>query len=225
MKKLLLISILLFAGLCVYAQNAVIDQVTGTVEIKQPGESAFKAAKGGEKLSKDTIISTGFKSIAVIKIGGTTITARPLTSLTLKEIQEKANTETLNVNLQSGRVRVEVKPPAGTRASTTVSGPSSTASVRGTSFEFDVNNIYVNEGSVLFSGTRGQSIYVRAGESSRLSQDGTPTNPKDERLLNLMPPSIAGTDSGTTNALGSSVTGVSYRITLTFEGGSRPGRE
>lgn len=221
MRNALLLSILLFTGLCVYAQNAVVDQITGTVEIKQPGENAFKAAKVGDKLSKETVISTGFKSFAVIKIGGTTLTARPLTNLTLTEIQGLADTETLNVNLQSGRVRVEVKPPAGTRASTTVSGPSTTASVRGTSFEFDVNNIYVNEGSVLFGGNRGQNIYVRAGESSRLSDSGTATNPKDERISNLMPPSIAGTDSMAANAVGAPVIGVSYRITLEFKDGTR----
>ncbi|MDR2730531.1 MAG: FecR domain-containing protein [Treponema sp.] len=52
----------------------------------------------------------------------------------MTEIQNLTELETLNVNLQTGRVRVDVKPPAGTKASTTVKGPEATASVRGTIF-------------------------------------------------------------------------------------------
>ena len=193
MKKLLFVTIFVLTGLYVSAQDAFIDQLTGTVEIKHPKETSFKTASKGDKLFKDTIISTSFKSYAIIKIGGTTITVRPLTSLTLAEIQKSEETETLNVNLQSGRVRVEVKPAAGTKNLTTVSSPSSTASVRGTVFEFDTNNLYVKEGTVSFVGSNGQNVYVSAGGSSQVDHTGQVSAPRDERSANLMPPSPVGT--------------------------------
>jgi hypothetical protein len=222
MKKLLFLTIFVLTSLCVSAQNAIIEHVTGTVEIKQPGENSYKIANAGDKLFKETVISTSFKSFVIIKIGNTTITARPLTHLTLTEIENLSDVETLDVNLRAGRVRVDVKPPAGTKAATTVKGPIVTASVRGTSFEFDTNNLYVNEGVVSFNGSRGQNIIVRAGESSRLDQSGTVTIPKDEKISNLMPPNPAGTGAGESAALGFVSAGVGFTIGLEFQKGDRP---
>ena len=195
MKKLLFVTIFFLAGLYAFSQDAFIDQLTGTVEIKHPKETSFKTANKGDKIFKDTVISTSFKSYAIVVIGSTTITVRPLTTLTLAEIQKLEETETLNVNLQAGRIRVEVKPAAGTKSIMTVSSPTSTASVRGTSFEFDTNNLYVNEGTVNFVGTNGQNILVGAGGSSQVEQTGQVTNPRDEKIANLMPPSPVGTSS------------------------------
>jgi len=192
MKKLLFVTIFILMGFYAFCQDAFIDQLTGTVEVKQPKDAAFRTASKGDKVFKDTIISTGFKSYAIVKIGGTTITVRPLTALSLAEIQKIEDTETLDVALQSGRVRVDVKPAAGTKALTTVSSPSSTASVRGTSFEFDTKSLYVNEGTVSFVGTNGQPVLVSAGESSHVDQNGQASNPKDGKTANLMPPSPIG---------------------------------
>jgi hypothetical protein len=193
MKKLLFVTVFIATGLYLSAQNAVIEQVSGTVEIKQPGETSFKPAKAGDTVFQETVISTGFKSFALVKIGSTAITVRPLTLLSLTEVQKSAESETLNVSLQAGRVRVDVKPPAGEKALATVRGPIATASVRGTSFEFDTSNLYVSEGTVSFSGNRGQGVLVGAGGASRVDEAGQASNPRDERAANLMPPSPAGT--------------------------------
>ena len=201
-RRVVFIGIFMLAGWHVCAQNAVIENVTGTVEIKQPGENVFKNARSGDTVSKETVLSTGFKSYAVVRIGSTTITARPLTRLTLTEIQALSEVETININLQAGRVRVDVKPPAGMRSHTTVSSPTATASVRGTSFEFDTDNLYVREGAVSFNGNRGQNIVVSAGGSSRVGQTGQVTIPRDEREANLLPPSPAGTSAADTPVSG-----------------------
>jgi hypothetical protein len=155
-------------------ENGVIKELTGQVELKLAGKSTFTAAQAGDKVAQDTIISTGFKSTAIIVVGSSVINVRPLTRLSLAEIQSSAGTETLNVSLQTGRVRVDVKPPAGTKANTTVQGPSATASVRGTSFEFDTVKLTVNEGRVAFSGTSGPAAMVNAGETSSVEEDETP---------------------------------------------------
>jgi hypothetical protein len=217
MKNLLFLSIFILTGLYVSAQNAVFEQVVGTVEIKQPKETAFKAAANGDQIFQETVISTSFKSFAIIKTGYTSITVRPLTLLSFTEIQKLAGSETLEVNLQAGRIRVDVKPPAGTRASATIKAATATASVRGTSFEFDTSNLYVSEGTVSFSGNRGQSFLIGAGGTSRVDQTGRASNPAEERIFNLMPPSPVGTGAGDRAASGPGATGVSFSIELGFE--------
>jgi len=217
MKQFLFLTIFVLTGMLLSAQNAVIEHVTGNVEIKQPGEKTYKNAVVGETIYKETDILTGFKSFAIIKIGSTTITARPLTHLTLTEIQKMSDVETIDVNLQAGRVRVEVKPPVGTKAHTSVKGPIVTASVRGTSFEFDTNNLYVNEGTVSFGGDRGQNILVRAGENSRLDQSGAVTTPKDEKISSLMPPSPVGTGARDGAVSVPASVGVNFTIELKYK--------
>jgi hypothetical protein len=156
------------------AQAGTIKELTGEVELKAAGKSAFTTARAGDKIARDTIISTGFKSTAVIEVGSSVITVRPLTRLSLAEIQSSAGTDTLNVSLQTGRVRVDVKPPAGTKANTTVQGPSATASVRGTSFDFDTVKLSVNEGRVAFRGASGPATMVNAGESNSIEEGEAP---------------------------------------------------
>jgi len=194
MKRIVLGFMFLMAVCCVYAQTGVIRELAGTVELRRPGTSNFVAARNGDAVSQDTIISTGFKSTALVEIGSAVITVRPLTRLSLTEIASSSGTETLNVNLQAGRVRVDVNPPAGTRAAMTVTSPVATASVRGTSFEFDTRNLRVSHGSVAFSGSRGPSMRVDGGSESTLEPDGRTADPVRTRGGRLRPPSPVGTD-------------------------------
>jgi len=177
MKKGIIAVVLMLAALSAFSQNGVIKELSGTVELKKAGSTVFVATKAGDVVNQDTVVSTGFKSTALIEIGSTVIMVRPLTRLTLTEIRASLESETLSVNLQSGRVRVDVKPPAGTKASTTVTSPSATASVRGTSFELDTRNLYVISGNVLFKGTRGTATLVTTGTNSVMDQNGGAVNP------------------------------------------------
>jgi len=197
MKKLfltvLMLSAIVFAG---FAQSGVIREVSGEVELKPSGASAFTAAGVGDTVARDTIVSTGFKGTAVITIGSSTITVRPLTRLSLAEIQSASGSETLNVNLQAGRVRVDVNPPTGTRTNMSVQGPTATASVRGTSFEFDTVNLTVHEGTVSFSSTSsGAATMVRRGESSLVGTDGQPVSPVDVTTASLLPSAPVGSET------------------------------
>ena len=178
MKKLILVLILAGMGLMLFAQTGVIRELSGTVELKNSGQTAFTAAKVGDRLNQDTVISTALKSNAVIEIGSTVIAVRPLTRLTLTEIQASGGEEKLSMNLQAGRVRVDVTPPAGINTSMTVSSPNATASVRGTSFYFDTRNLSVEQGTVLFKGNRGYTIHARAGSSSAVTVNSTASAPQ-----------------------------------------------
>lgn len=216
MKKASLVFLFLSVNFGIFAQTGVIQEKSGVVEVKPPGAVSFLTATVGERLSRDTVISTGFRSFAVIEIGHTSIMVRPLTRLTLTEIQASANEETLVVNLQAGRVRVDVKPPAGTKTAMSIISPSAVASVRGTSFEFDTRNLYVDSGTVSFMGNRGQSILVGAGANSRVESNAKVTSPLEVKTAGLLPSSPVGTEIATGIASGPVRVGVPFTIGLIF---------
>ncbi|MCL2129474.1 MAG: FecR family protein [Treponema sp.] len=193
MKKAIIAILILLTGMSAFAQNGVIRELSGTVELKAPGSSSFVSANPGDTVSANSVISTGFKSTALVAVGSALITVRPLTRLTLMEIQSSQGTETINANLQTGRVRVDVNPPAGTRANMSVSSPVATASVRGTGYELDSKNLKVHHGSVRFSGKRGYTRTVFAGSRSKVQDDGKAADPIQLRYSDLVPSSPPGT--------------------------------
>jgi len=218
MKKIILTLVLTLAVvLTVSGQTGVIRELTGEVEIKTASASSFTPAKAGAEIALNTIVSTGFRSTAIVAIGSSLITVRPLTRLSLAEIQSAANTENVNVNLQTGRVRVDVKPPAGTKTNLKVQGPSATASVRGTSFEFDTVNLNVQEGKVIFNGDKGAAAIVNAGNGSFVAIDGTPADPAEVASAALLPLPPVGMPEADTLASPPNANTVELTFTLTYE--------
>ena len=179
----------------VFCQTGVIREMTGEVELKRAGSSSFVKASAGDTVTQNTIISTGFRSTAIIAIGSSVITVRPLTRLSLAEIQSSENSENVNINLQSGRVRVDVKPPSGTRASLSVQSPSTTASVRGTEFEMDVDRMNAISGKIIYKGKNGSAVIVTGGNASTISNDSSPANPAEIAVQSMAPDSPAGTQA------------------------------
>jgi len=200
MKKTVFLLLLVGIAMLGFAQNGVVKELTGTVELKSSGAAAFVAAKAGDIVSQDTVVSTGFKSTALIEVGNTTLTVRPLTRLTLTEIKASSDSETVNLSIQAGRVRVDVNPPAGSKASLAVSSPTATASVRGTSFEFDTRNLYVSSGSVMFQGARGEPTLITAGYNSTTDQNGSAVNPLAFGSAAYKPQMPAGTQANASPA-------------------------
>jgi len=196
MRKLVLAFLLTGLCLCAFAQNGVIRQVSGTVELKRAGDTGYVPAKAGDLVSGNTIISTGFKSSALIEIGGATITVRPVTRLTVTEISASGNDESLQVSLRTGSVQVAVTPPAGGRASTTVRSPNATASVRGTNFYFDARNLHVTQGTVLFKGNRGYTVQAGAGTTTVVAVNETASAPQS--TTGYQDSAIAGWDPAAT---------------------------
>jgi hypothetical protein len=206
MKKIVCAIFLLGLAVCVLAQtteqgSGLIRELSGTVELRNVGATDFVPARAGDRVNEDTIISTGFRSTALVEVGSTLITVRPLTRLSLTEISAAQGTETLDVAMQTGRVRVDVNPPAGGRASMTVTSPNVTASVRGTSFYFDTRNITVNEGVVSFKGSRGHTFQIGAGSSGSVGSRDTASS--TQGTVSSRPPSPVGFDT-TTRTTGAS---------------------
>ena len=191
-----------------------IKQLAGTVEIKRPGEGAFTPAKALDAVAMDTVISTGFHSIALVSLGSSLITVKPLTMLTLAAISAQAAEERIELRLHAGRVRVDVKPPEGFKTDLTVGSSFATTSVRGTSFEFDTRNLYVSEGTVAFRGTAGGTRRLRAGDRSVVDDAGKAEDPLAAAAAELNPAAPAGIEAGRTPEM--PVTDVEFIITLMF---------
>jgi hypothetical protein len=170
----------------IFAQTpveVVIRDLLGTVEVKAPRAANWTAARKGQILAIDTVISTGFRSSAVVAIGNSTLTIQPLTRLSFKELSQLEENEKVELQLRTGRVRAEVRPPRVGRTNFTVSSPIATASVRGTIFEFDTFNLSVSEGTVEFSGAAGASVLVDAGSTSSVDSVSSRASPPSETEL------------------------------------------
>jgi hypothetical protein len=181
MKKYLGILVLCIVGISSLAATtltATITEVAGKVECKFPGAD-WKPAKAGDILPAGSFISTGFKSTAILKMESSTLTVKPVTRLSLEELVKSEGTTKTQMFLMTGRVKAEVTPKEGEKAEFKVKSPTATASVRGTGFEFDGQNLLVDHGAVQFESETGIGIsqIVAAGEFSTLSQTGTVTTP------------------------------------------------
>ncbi|MDR1105579.1 MAG: FecR domain-containing protein, partial [Treponema sp.] len=168
------------AQISLYAENmnsvvgdgAVIRDIAGTVEVKLPGADDWTPAEAGMFIANNTSISTGFKSTAILVLGESLVTVRPLTRLTLDELIRGQSNDTVALSLRTGRIRAEVRPPAGGKTDFTVRAPVATASVRGPAFDLDPVNLNVTEGLVRYivTGT-GAAVSVGAGRSSAVNTE------------------------------------------------------
>ncbi len=185
----------------IFAQeNAFIRELTGDVTLKITNESAWTPAAAGDTLTKNTLISTGFKSSAIIALGNSTLTIRPLTRLSLEEIINNDGNETVSLQLQTGRIRADVTPPSGGKTDFTVRSPTATASVRGTSFEMDTMNLHVDNGRVQYSLANGRKVFVaRRGNSYFDEANNRVVSPFEAAAQSLTPSLPIASDSGTSN--------------------------
>ena len=153
----------LIAGtLPLIALDGQIVTVTGKVEALD-ASGTWKAAKAGDPLTSGTMISTGFKSEATVKLGASILTIKPLTRMTLTQLVEKEDTVNTDVYLEVGNVKAEVNSLNNKKNGFTVKSPVATASVRGTVFEIG-ENLVVIEGNVSFATPVGQTRNAKAGE-------------------------------------------------------------
>lgn len=167
--------ILLMAGLSapVFAQTAVIREVSGTVEVKRSAGAGWTRAAAGMRLERNMVISTGFKSTALISLGNSSVTVRPLTRMSIEDLTAARGSENAALFLQAGRIRAKVNPPVeGGKADFRVRSPTATASVRGTEFDMDVSNVKMYSGAVVFAGSDGVPAIVGAGQSGYAGPGG-----------------------------------------------------
>jgi hypothetical protein len=207
MKLLALLMLCSGFGPFLFAQNpgAFIRETAGTVELKHPGQTDWTPAKPGDRIEGTSVISTGFKSTAVLSIGNSTVTVRPLTRLSLEELLTGDGNEQVSLALRTGRIRAEVRPPAEGKTEFKVRSPIATASVRGTIFELDPVNLRVSEGTVRYEPAAEQAgsrpVLISGGQRSQVDNDtGRALNPlaaaEIDRALPVMAGREAASDAG-----------------------------
>lgn len=148
MKKLICLFLFsLLIGTFSFASNevAIVNSVVGKVEI-QLNEN-WVQIKNGDILTPGTVISTGFRSSAVLYIGKSLIEVRALTRLTIEEIVEQNQNYNTTMFLDAGNIKADIKKSDNKRVGFKVRTSVATASVRGTSGE-----IYSDGTLVCFSG-------------------------------------------------------------------------
>jgi hypothetical protein len=173
-----------------------IEEVSGKVEIKTARSEAWVPARKGMTLKKDDQISTSFKSSAVLSIGGSKVTVRALTRLSIEEISRGGSQEQVKLVMPAGTVRAEIKAVESGKIDFSVHSPSATASVRGTEFIFNTRKLTVISGSVGLVGNNGKTVRVMAGRSSAVSDRREASSLANERAANLYPPLPAGLGGG-----------------------------
>jgi hypothetical protein len=200
MKAVFSVVVFLAAAAVLYGQEAVgvvIREANGTVEVKEPGAADWVPAWVGQSIARSATVSTGFRSTAVLAVGNSLVMVQALTRLTVDEILSGSGEEQVDIGLRVGRVRAEVKPPAGGRTEFTVRSPTATASVRGTAFEFDGMNLAVDEGRVHVSGGDRSGSYVGVGHEARVEAVSGRTVGGIERVMeDLTPSAPAGMAAG-----------------------------
>lgn len=159
------------------AQEAVFSEINGKVEYQLAGGD-WRPARLGDKVGKGSMVSTGFKSNAVLKFETISIALKPITRLSLEELLKTQGGTQTQLFLLAGRVKADVPPQPGQTADFRVKSPTATASVRGTAFEFDGLNLIVDRGTVQLRNERGgQTRQVRQGEFSYVAPDGSVPSP------------------------------------------------
>jgi len=168
MKKFAIIAafLALTALPSLFALDAEVVTVNGKVEY-QNAAGAWKALTAGETLTAGTMISTGFKSEATVKLGASILTVKALTRMTLTQLVEKEDTVDTELYLEVGNVKAEVNSFNNKKNAFSVKSPVATASVRGTVFEIG-DNLVVTQGTVVFSTPIGQSRRSTAGQQIEL---------------------------------------------------------
>ena len=197
------------------AQNAVVVSASGKVEYKAEG-AAWTAAKAGTEIPLGSTISTGFNSKAVIEMGSSTLEVKPLTRMRLDKLAEQDGVISTDLFLRVGRVKAEVKAVEGLQHSFTLKSPVTTASVRGTGFDFDGVNLKVRNGVVRMSNRFRHSSSYKAGESGSSTGINPPRGGSEGRESDIVVSADTsdilggGEDTDPTTSSGGGASGVQY---------------
>ena len=171
-RYFLLMSFLCISVFMAFASpTATLSDIKGKVEIKPAGKS-WTPATEGMAVDLATTVSTGFDATATLKIDNSTIAIKPLTRITLdKLLEQSSGSVAASMFLRVGSVNAKVKASVpGVPQDFKVQSPYSTASVRGTEFNYNGLKLEVVEGIVRLIPGRPKRDKQPAGEEG-VSED------------------------------------------------------
>ena len=134
------------------AASATVVSAEGKVEVERGG--TWVPLSANDTVSEGEIISTGFKSKAMLRYQGSVLHLGALTRVTLEKLAASEQNDTVAVYLNTGAVKSTVQRTENRRVNYTVRNPVAVASVRGTEFDFSGDgSIACTEGAVaVYSG-------------------------------------------------------------------------
>lgn len=179
MKRITTLAVVLLVAAVVGAPalEATIAEISGKVEIRQ-GEDVWRTAQVGQTVPVGASISTSFNSSALLQVGASEVEVKPLTRVRIQELISDGGVDRSEVNMPVGRISANIR-GGERRAEFTVRSPVATASVRGTSFDFDGVNLDVAEGVVVLANKFNEAVAVAQGEQSSASGGGPPQQPDE----------------------------------------------
>ena len=174
-KRGLFILLVIFIASSLFALDGKVVSVTGKVEMQVNGDN-WVQLKEGDIVPQGAIISSGFKSQADIKLGGSLLTVYQLTRVSLRELSESTDKVTTDLYLDAGSVRADVKPLNNKANGFQVRTPVVTASVRGTDLGVSGDgglNVYRGLVALIPMDT-GTTRYINGGQSVKADGGNIP---------------------------------------------------
>lgn len=174
-KFLPLLAFAAFAGFSASALEAKFVSIEGKVEILEGG-MWIPIEEGDIIQEKGAVISTGFKSNAVVSVKGTNFTLGPLTRITIENMVAMENKDSTQIYIDSGSLKANVSSSDGRKVGFKVRSAVATASVRGTEFKVTSSGrLSVTQGLVSFGGPEASSA-----EISKIEDNSTDVAPSEE---------------------------------------------
>ena len=174
-KFLPLLAFAAFAGFSASALEAKFVSIEGKVEILEGG-MWIPVEEGDIIQESGAVISTGFKSNAVVSVKGTNFTLGPLTRITIENMVAMENKDSTQIYIDSGSLKANVSSSDGRKVGFKVRSAVATASVRGTEFKVTSSGrLSVTQGLVSFGGPEASSA-----EISKVEDNSTDIAPSEE---------------------------------------------
>lgn len=165
-KFLTLLAFAVFAGFSASALEAKFVSIEGKVEILEGG-MWIPVEEGDIIQERGAVISTGFKSNAVVSVKGTNFTLGPLTRITIENMVAMENKDSTQIYIDSGSLKANVSSSDGRKVGFKVRSAVATASVRGTEFKVTSSGrLSVTQGLVSFGGPEASSAEVAKSEDN-----------------------------------------------------------
>lgn len=165
-KFLPLLAFAVFAGFSASALEAKFVSIEGKVEILEGG-MWIPVEEGDIIQERGAVISTGFKSNAVVSVKGTNFTLGPLTRITIENMVAMENKDSTQIYIDSGSLKANVSSSDGRKVGFKVRSAVATASVRGTEFKVTSSGrLSVTQGLVSFGGPETSSAEVAKSEDN-----------------------------------------------------------
>ena len=184
-KKLSLTVFLFLFGAGMAMADITVVSVKGTAACSTG--SSWEALEAGAKIKEGSKISTGIKSVVVLKLANSTVTLQPLSMMKIYEDRITPDSSDTRIALRRGGLKAEVNKMKEVKTVFKVATPVSTSSVRGTIQEVSTGpygtTFRAPEGSISVESRKGGNARVisRKLVYSQKNHKNTPEDIKGER--------------------------------------------